>query len=721
MVKKFFTVLGLVVWMTPLLRADVTVSDGSPDTFRDAVSTVIGSGGGTILVTTPIVIGDTNGTAANEPFDGQSLVTVSGGSTNSIFLVQSGTLTLSNLSVIHGLGKLGGAIQISPLGSVTAATCTFSNNFARGTNGDSAVTITNSGNGVIGKSGARGQPGDSGFGGAIYNLGSLALFNCHLYANGASGGTGGDGADGQDAGTKGGNGGASGAGGSAAGGAVYNRGSLFLSDCTFSGNFALGGSGGIGGAGGSGNFPGANGMAAVTGIASGGGLFTATTNSRAVIINSTFDHNIAEGGNGSSGGTSPAGVGQNGPRGGDALGGGIENSGVLSVTNSTFFENSALGGMGGNGGVGGVRGGNGGPGGSAIGGGIYNSGSNTLVNCTLAKNTALGGTNSSPGSGITGGNIGRHGSNFGGQVANVAKAKHGLFSLRNTLLGAAPSGGAAYGTFVDAGHNLIADKTIKFKKTLGSQFNLDPKIGDLAANGGPTLTIALQTNSPAIDQIPSNAPAFDQRGSLVARPQLVYSNDFSDIGAYELDLKLVGIVHSPQSTNVVLGSNVTFSVVASGEAPLYYQWFFNGSSILGATSNLFSLTNVQSTNQGNYQVLVTNSVSSAVSAVAVLTVATPTNSPPMITLQPLGLTVGVGSNATFSVTATGAAPLYYQWYFLSAGMSSNSITGATNPILTIVSAQLTNQGYYNVAITNRFGSTNSGPATLFVTNVTAGP
>ncbi|HEX4264742.1 MAG TPA: FG-GAP-like repeat-containing protein [Verrucomicrobiae bacterium] len=84
--------------------------------------------------------------------------------------------------------------------------------------------------------------------------------------------------------------------------------------------------------------------------------------------------------------------------------------------------------------------------------------------------------------------------------------------------------------------------------------------------------------------------------------------------------------------------------------------------------------------------------------------------PPTITIQPTNLVVSVGSNATFSVTADGAAPLYYQWY-----VGTNSIPSATNSTLVFTTVSATNAGIYHVTVTNLFGSITSSNATLTVT------
>src|SRR5208282_849413 len=74
------------------------------------------------------------------------------------------------------------------------------------------------------------------------------------------------------------------------------------------------------------------------------------------------------------------------------------------------------------------------------------------------------------------------------------------------------------------------------------------------------------------------------------------------------------------SQTVAAGSSATFTVAAAGTAPLTYQWQFNGTNLYGATSTSLTLAGVQPANAGSYTVVVTNSVGSVTSAVAVLTV-----------------------------------------------------------------------------------------------------
>ncbi|MEI7938094.1 MAG: LamG-like jellyroll fold domain-containing protein [Verrucomicrobiota bacterium] len=80
------------------------------------------------------------------------------------------------------------------------------------------------------------------------------------------------------------------------------------------------------------------------------------------------------------------------------------------------------------------------------------------------------------------------------------------------------------------------------------------------------------------------------------------------------------ITQQPQSRTVSAGSNVTFTLTASGRAPLGYQWRLNGTNITGATGTSLTLSNVQPALAGNYTLRVTNTYGSAVSSNAVLAV-----------------------------------------------------------------------------------------------------
>ena len=78
------------------------------------------------------------------------------------------------------------------------------------------------------------------------------------------------------------------------------------------------------------------------------------------------------------------------------------------------------------------------------------------------------------------------------------------------------------------------------------------------------------------------------------------------------------ITLQPTNQSVKLSSNATFTVTASGSPPLSYQWLLNGANVPAATAAAYSITNVQSTNTGNYRVVVTNIAGVVTSATATL-------------------------------------------------------------------------------------------------------
>src|SRR3989449_8061925 len=121
------------------------------------------------------------------------------------------------------------------------------------------------------------------------------------------------------------------------------------------------------------------------------------------------------------------------------------------------------------------------------------------------------------------------------------------------------------------------------------------------------------------------------------------------------------IMTQPASQPVTVGQTATFMVVATGTAPLSYQWQKNGTAISGATSASYTTPATTSADNGAlFRVVVSNSVGSVTSNATTLTV-NATAVAPSITTQPAGQTVTVGQTATFMVVATGTAPLSYQW------------------------------------------------------------
>jgi hypothetical protein len=91
-----------------------------------------------------------------------------------------------------------------------------------------------------------------------------------------------------------------------------------------------------------------------------------------------------------------------------------------------------------------------------------------------------------------------------------------------------------------------------------------------------------------------------------------------------------------------------------------------------------------------------------------LTYGVPASTAPSITTQPASVTAYTNiASVTFSVSASGSLPLYYQWRF-----NSNTLSGATGSTYTITNPVLSQAGYYDVVVHNISGAVTSSPALL---------
>lgn len=240
-------------------------------------------------------------------------------------------------------------------------------------------------------------------------------------------------------------------------------------------------------------------------------------------------------------------VGNNGAagqNGGTAFGGAIYNQGNLKISNSTLYNNATIGGDAGAGGLSGP----------AHGGAIFSDGGNvTIVNSTLSGNSAKNGNGPRVALSFGGGLYMKNGSLTidnstitngtagsgrhiyvialgAGQTANVhiessilaqADIERAIFDVNVTE----DLGGQ---TIVSGANNLVRAHNLPSSLVASSD---DPLLGPIASNGGITLTHALQSQSPAINQ-GSNTLTLqhDQRGGSFARAV----GGQADIGAFEV-------------------------------------------------------------------------------------------------------------------------------------------------------------------------------------------
>ncbi|HEY3762388.1 MAG TPA: immunoglobulin domain-containing protein [Verrucomicrobiae bacterium] len=165
------------------------------------------------------------------------------------------------------------------------------------------------------------------------------------------------------------------------------------------------------------------------------------------------------------------------------------------------------------------------------------------------------------------------------------------------------------------------------------------------------------------------------------------------------------ITTQPANQTVLGGATVNFSVAATGQQPLAYQWQFDGTNILDATNDPLVLSNVLVSQSGLYSVIITNSFGTIVSSNAVLTV-----SALNITTQPGSQSVLGGSTVMFRVGVSGQLPFFYQWQF-----DGTNLWGATNEPLVLTNVMVSQSGLYSVIVTNAYGSAVSSNATLTIT------
>jgi len=165
----------------------------------------------------------------------------------------------------------------------------------------------------------------------------------------------------------------------------------------------------------------------------------------------------------------------------------------------------------------------------------------------------------------------------------------------------------------------------------------------------------------------------------------------------------VTIRSEPTNQVVPAGGTTSFSVSAYGDPQPSYQWRLNGTNVPDATFNLLTISGVQLTNCGTYQVLVSNAYSYELSSPVTLSMS------PSITAPFDGAVAIWGRSAVLSVGATGTGALSYQWY-----LNGVAVTGATNAFLTIGSVQFTNAGLYTVVVSSALGSVTNTPALLVV-------
>ncbi len=226
------------------------------------------------------------------------------------------------------------------------------------------------------------------------------------------------------------------------------------------------------------------------------------------------------------------------------LGGGMFNGGPLTIGSTTISDNSA-----------------------ANGGGIYNSGGSTttLTNSTVSGNTAGsgGGIFNIGMLAITNSTLNNNSSSLGGGVLNDETLQIGDAILNR---GASGANIANFGTVTSLGYNLSSDDGGGVLTGPGDQINIDPLLGPLQDNGGPTFTHELLSGSPGIDAGDPNftpPPFFDPRGPGFARGV----NGRIDKGSFEVQGPTATPTPTPTTTATATPTHAPTATATSIPTP----------------------------------------------------------------------------------------------------------------------------------------------------------
>ncbi len=641
-------------------------------------------------------------------------------------IYNAGTMTVSNSTVTHSPSGSGDGIY--NIGSLAVSNSTLSNN-----SGQDGGGIYNGGTLAVSNSTVSNNGGQDG--GGIYNGGTLTVSNSTFAGNSGSNG-----------------------------GGVYNfGGKLSMSNCTLTGNSALIG-GGIANVGTatltnttvSDNSAGFVGII-IDYVGYGGGIWSDGT---LTASNCTIAGNSALAG-GSGGGifsqntltASNCTIAGNSALAGGS-GGGITNHGTLTASNCTVAGNSATNA----GGIDNVYGGsatlnNTLVAGSTSGGDLYNDSSDHSVFSGAYDLIGDGSDLSSFTHSLSGNPLLAPLGNYGGPTQTMALLLGSpAIDAGSVALAVDTNGNPLTTDQRGAGFPRILNNTVDigafesqgFTITLSSGSNQSALVN--TAFAGP-LVVAVAANNPAEPVaggiVTFTAPTSGASAVLSGSPATVGSNGQASVtttangtaGAYTVTASIAGaanpasfslanteppsVTTNPTSQTVIAGSNVSFTVAASGYPTPTVQWQVSTdggttwTAISGATSTTLTLTSVTAAMNGyEYEAVFSNSVGSVTTTAATLTV----DYAPSVTTNPTNQTVTVGQNAAFIAAANGNPTPTVQWQVSTDGGTTwTAISGATNTTLTLTSVTAAMNGYlYEAVFTNSVGSATTSYASLTV-------
>lgn len=193
-----------------------------------------------------------------------------------------------------------------------------------------------------------------------------------------------------------------------------------------------------------------------------------------------------------------------------------------------------------------------------------------------------------------------------------------------------------------------------------------------------------------------------------------YALSPAQVSAHYLAAGVPPVITAIQPVNLETnsGATATFTVTATGTAPLAYQWYDPSlNPIAGGTAATLVLPNVQQSQDGFYTVIVTNLYGSATTNANLIV---DLGAPTIVTdLQPTNLTVYAGVPVNYSVQVAGSTPFHYQWY-----KNGTALSGVTTSSYSFPALLGTNT--YFVAITNQYSFSQNGGPTYSSTGTVVG-
>ncbi len=176
----------------------------------------------------------------------------------------------------------------------------------------------------------------------------------------------------------------------------------------------------------------------------------------------------------------------------------------------------------------------------------------------------------------------------------------------------------------------------------------------------------------------------------------------------------------PTNQTVGIGNTVTFPITATGSPTLHYQWQRDGTNLLnkgnfrGVNTNTLKITAATTNDSGTISIIVTNNYGAVTDSVTFTVLALP----PQIDIPPTNQLSGVGpiASASFTLTASGSLPLFYQWQTNGVNLTNGDHYIGVNSNTLVINDVQTNDGVdYEVVVSNAYGTVITNASLTIVT------